>query len=65
MKRLVAKYKHERACPGRPVIVITPGMVNKVHVVVMAHRQVTERYIASKVEISYEREQSILMKIWQ
>ena len=37
-------------------------MVNKVHDIVMNHRRVTERYIASTVGISQERVHSILTK---
>ena len=58
VKRWVVEFKHSRQnleddpCPGRPVTVAMPEMVNKVHDIVMTDRRVTERYIASTVGIS-------------
>ena len=66
MKRWVAEFKRGRQSleddprPGRTVTVATPEMVNKVHDIVTTDRRVTERYIASTVEISQERVHSIL-----
>ena len=37
------------ACPGSPVIVATPEMVNKVHDIVMADKRVREKYLSHDV----------------
>ena len=66
VKRWVVEFKRSRqsveddTCPGRPVTVAMPEMVNKVHDIVMTDRRVTERYIASTVGISQVRVHSIL-----
>ena len=63
---MVAEFKHGKdslevdSHSGGPITVTTPKTVTKVHDMVMGDRQVTERCIASSVEISQETVHSIL-----
>ena len=68
VKSWVAEFKRDRESleddprTGRPVTMTTPEIVTKIHDMLMSDRRVTVRYIASAVEISQEKVQSILME---
>ena len=69
-KKWVGEFKRDMqsldddARPGRPVTAATQEKVNKVYGIVMADN-FTEKYIASIVGSSQEREHPVLRKILQ
>ena len=49
---------------GKPVTLVSPKIVTKIHDIVMGDRRVTERYIARALGFLREEFISFLRKIW-
>ncbi|XP_041354235.1 protein GVQW3-like [Gigantopelta aegis] len=66
VKKWAAEFKHGRKSlkddsrSGRPVTDTTQETIAKIHDIIMADRQVTERYIATELGISQERVHAVI-----